>query len=161
LRDVFVGTTVERVVRRSGRPLLVAVDSPKAQYRRTLLALDFDEVSKFAARQALAMGLFDQTSVTVMRAFDKPAAHMMKRAFEPGTEVQRYVKSEERTAIAELASLRDHLELPPTSQLVAAMLGSPAPNHPRGRAWGRQRPDRAWHQSAQRLRTRSHRQRYR
>lgn len=109
MRDVFVGTTVERVVRRSGRPLLVAVDSPKAQYRRTLLALDFDEVSKFAARQALAMGLFDQTSVTVMRAFDKPAAHMMKRAFEPGTEVQRYVKSEERTAIAELASLRDHL----------------------------------------------------
>jgi len=126
LRDVFVGTTVERVVRRSVRPLLVAVDSPKAQHRRTLLAMDFDDASKFAARQALAMGLFDQTSVTVMHAFDAPAAHMMKRAFEPGTEVQRYVDSEERAAMAELASLRDELALPPTSQLVAALVGSPA-----------------------------------
>ena len=60
--DVFVGTTAERVVQRSARPLLVAVEVPSAHHRGTLLALDFDEASKFAARQALAMGVFDHTT---------------------------------------------------------------------------------------------------
>ena len=76
MTDVFVGTTVERVVRRSVRPLLVAVDAPTAHHRGTLLALDFDEASRFAARKALTMGVFDHTSVIVMHAFDAPAAGM-------------------------------------------------------------------------------------
>ena len=46
LRDMFTGTTLERVVRRSPFPLLVAVSAPSAAYERTLLALDFDEASR-------------------------------------------------------------------------------------------------------------------
>lgn len=126
LTDVFVGTTVERVVRRSVRPLLVAVDVPIGHHRGTLLALDFDEASKFAARRALAMGVFDHTSVIVMHAFDAPAAGMMKRAMMSSSEVESYVNDEERTAIGKLANMRDELALPSTSQIVAAMMGSPA-----------------------------------
>lgn len=126
LRDVFVGTTANRVMRRSVRPLLIAVDTPRTHHRHTLLAFDFDDASEFAARQALSMGVFDQTTVVVMHAFDTPGAHMKKRAFEPKIAVDHYVKSVGRSSMAELEALRDELGLPPTSQRVVAMFGSPA-----------------------------------
>ena len=46
LRDVFVGTTAERVIRRTTRPVLVAAETPSAQYRKTLLAMNYVERSK-------------------------------------------------------------------------------------------------------------------
>lgn len=124
--NAFVGTTAERVVRRSDRPLLVAVEVPSAHHRGTLLALDFDEASEFAARRALAMGVFDHTEVVVMHAFEAPAEHLMKRALEPGTEVAEYVRAEGRAARKELQKLLADLELPPTVQTVASIKGSPA-----------------------------------
>lgn len=126
LSDVFVGTTAERVVRRSIRPLLVAIEVPSAHHRSTLLALDFDEASKFAARKALAMGVFDHTEVVVMHAFDAPAEQMMKRALEPSVEVAEYVKAEGKSASKELKKLLAELDLPPTSRTVASIKGSPA-----------------------------------
>jgi nucleotide-binding universal stress UspA family protein len=124
--DVFVGTTAERVVRRSTRPLLVAVDVPSAPYRATLLALDFDDASKFAARRALAMGLFDYTDVVVMHAFDAPAENHLKRALEPSPGVAEYVRSEGRTAREDLKELLTELDLPPSAQTVTSIKGSPA-----------------------------------
>lgn len=126
LSDVFVGTTAERVVRRSTHPLLVAVEVPSAHHRGTLLALDFDEASKSAARRALAMGVFDHTDVTVMHAFDAPAENYMKRALEPSTEIAEYVRAEGRTARKELSQLLRELDLPPSAQTVASIKGSPA-----------------------------------
>ena len=124
--DVFVGTTAERVVRRSIRPLLVAVEVPSAHHRGTLLALDFDEASKFAARKALAMGVFDHTEVVIMHAFDAPAEHLMKRAFEPSADIADYVKAEGISARKDLQDLLAELGLPRTSQTVASIKGSPA-----------------------------------
>jgi nucleotide-binding universal stress UspA family protein len=126
LSDVFVGTTAERVVRRSTRPLLVAVEVPSAHHRGTLLALDFDEASKFAARKALAMGVFDHTEVVVMHAFDAPAENYMKRALEPSVEIAEYVQVEGKAASKELRALLAALELPPSAQTVASIKGSPA-----------------------------------
>lgn len=126
LRDVFVGTTVERVVRRSGRPLLVAVQTPSGNYERTLLALDFDEASKSASRAALAMGIFEHTEVVVMHAFDAPAEGMMRRAMETTEAIDDYVASERSIAVAKLQGLVRELDLPPTGKRVAAINGSPA-----------------------------------
>lgn len=126
LSDVFVGTTAERVVRRSSRPLLVAIETPVAHHRRTLLALDFDQASKNAARKALAMGVFDHTGVVVMHAFDAPGEGMMKRTFQPAPDIAEYVKSEGRAARSELKELLAELDLPPTSETIASINGSPA-----------------------------------
>lgn len=126
LRDVFVGTTAERVVQRSARPLLVAVDAPSAQHRSALLALDFDEGSKAAGREVLALGLFDHTEVIVMHAFDAPAEHLLKRSGEDHEAIARYVEAEGAAAADKLQALRDELGLPPTCQTVVSMKGSPA-----------------------------------
>lgn len=126
LSDVFIGTTAERVVRRSTRPLLVAVDLASAHHRNALLALDFDEASRTAASKALSMGMFDHTEVVVMHAFDAPAEKYMKRAMEPMREIAEYVRSEGRSASGELRNLLQDLDLPPTAQTVSSIKGSPA-----------------------------------
>lgn len=126
LRDVFIGTTVERVVRRSRFPLLVAVQTPSAPYEKTLLALDFDEASKSAGRAALAMGIFEHTEVVVMHAFDTPAEGMMRRSLETPAAVQDYVADERSIAVAKLHGLVRELGLPASYQRVAAINGTPA-----------------------------------
>jgi nucleotide-binding universal stress UspA family protein len=126
MRDVFVGTTVERVVRRSRLPLLVAVQTPSANYARTLLALDFDEASKSAARAALAMGIFERTEVVVMHAFDAPAEGMMRRAMEANEVIEDYVADRRSIALEKLHHFARELDLPPTDKRASAIMGSPA-----------------------------------
>lgn len=53
LRDLFLGTTAEKVVRKADRPVLVVKTAPQAPYRRVLVATDFSA----AARQALLFAL--------------------------------------------------------------------------------------------------------
>ena len=126
LRDVFIGTTVERVVRRSRFPLLVAVQPPSAPYERTLLALDFDEASKSAGRAALAMGIFEHTEVVVMHAFDALAEGMLRRSLETRAAVDDYVAGERSIAVQKLQGLVRELGLPASGQRVAAINGTPA-----------------------------------
>ncbi|HKX93053.1 MAG TPA: universal stress protein [Sphingomicrobium sp.] len=126
LRDIFVGTTAERIVHRSTYPLLIAVEPPSGRHGKTLLAMDFDAGSKSAARKALSLGLFDLTDVTIMHAFDAPAEGMMRRALMEDDEVTQYVASEGATADADLRSLAEELGLPPATLAVVAMKGTPA-----------------------------------
>lgn len=126
MRDVFVGTTAERVTRLTTRPLLVAVETPGPYHRKTLLALDFDEASEAAGRRALEMGIFDRTEVVIMHAFDAPAESMMKRSMQPSGDVSAYVDSERSMANEKLQALLSHLGLPPTCRTVVSIKGSPA-----------------------------------
>ena len=67
----FTGRTVGRVLRASRRPLLVAATPALTSYSRCLLAVDFDEASKSAARAALTLGVFDKMNVTIMHTLDR------------------------------------------------------------------------------------------
>jgi nucleotide-binding universal stress UspA family protein len=53
LKELFVGTTTERVVRHADRPVLVVKQSAKEFYRRVLVAADFSEGAARALRSAL------------------------------------------------------------------------------------------------------------
>lgn len=124
--DIFTGTTVERVLRRCSLPLLIAVDTPSNDHRRTLLAVDFDEASKAAAKAALALGLFDSTDVVVMHAFDAPAGRMMERTLIDQREIDQYRADEKVRATRELHAMLGELGLSPSTTRVVGVLGSPA-----------------------------------
>lgn len=126
ITDILVGTTVERVLRRSLRPLLVAVHAPSAHHARTLLALDFDEASRSAARASLAMGMFDHTTVVLMHAFDTPSKAMMQRAMMERDAIDDYVAQEGRSAHAKLQALVSDLDLPVSHCEVVSVAGTPA-----------------------------------
>lgn len=126
LRDVFTGTTAERMLRQTRRPLLVAIQPPSASYARTLLALDFDTASRVAASAAVSMELFEHTSVVGMHAFHTPARGMMQRAMAMPDAISDYVDSEGREAGKRLGALVAELGLPGMRQRVVAIESSVA-----------------------------------
>lgn len=50
--DMFVGTTIERVIRKGIRPVLMVKDKPRGDYKKVLVGTDFSDGSKQAFRVA-------------------------------------------------------------------------------------------------------------
>ena len=61
--DLFVGTTIERLIRKGVIPVLMVKDKPVGSYQNILSAIDFAPCSRSAMR--LAMGLAPKASFTV------------------------------------------------------------------------------------------------
>jgi nucleotide-binding universal stress UspA family protein len=139
LRDMFVGTTVERVMRHGGRPMLMVKRPPSGPYRRILAAADLDEGSAHALRTAAALGLLDGADVTVLRAFHAPGgdASLVRDAAKQG--VADYLLARTREAEAELARFLAGIGLDGSPPRVMAEEGKPATVIKE--AVGRLRPD--------------------
>lgn len=70
LRDLILGTTAERLLKRSRRPILVVKRPPRESYRHILVPVDFSPHSLVALRCAL--DLSPTADVTVVHAYDPP-----------------------------------------------------------------------------------------
>lgn len=124
--DTFVGTTAERTIRRSRRPVLMANAVPSGGYDRILLALDLDEASRTAAQTALRFGILAGTDVMALHLFTAPAAGMMKRAMENSAAIDHYLKDEEQRAGTEFTAFLAEAGLEGGRQLLRHQEGSPA-----------------------------------
>jgi nucleotide-binding universal stress UspA family protein len=69
LRDVFIGTTVERVIRTGTRPVLMVSTQVQHAYARVLAAVDMSEASARALETGRALGLLDDVDITFVHAF--------------------------------------------------------------------------------------------
>jgi universal stress protein E len=69
LGDVFTGTTVERVMRVGGRPVLMVNRNAKTPYRNPLAAVDLSDASANALRIASNLGLLEAGSAAVVHGF--------------------------------------------------------------------------------------------
>jgi universal stress protein E len=69
LGEVFTGTTVERVMRIGGRPVLMVNADAETPYRNVLAAVDLSDASANAMRTASALGLLDPASAAVVHGF--------------------------------------------------------------------------------------------
>jgi universal stress protein E len=67
LRDIFVGTTIERVIRTGPYPVLMVNDKVKQPYRNALAAIDMSEASANAIRTAQTTGLIGDGGVALVR----------------------------------------------------------------------------------------------
>ncbi|WP_439572034.1 universal stress protein [Phreatobacter sp.] len=72
LRDVFVGTTVERTIRNSETPVIMANAVPAGSYDRVLVATDFSDASLQAGRRAASLGLLASASVAFAHVMEEP-----------------------------------------------------------------------------------------
>lgn len=77
LRDVFVGTTIERVTRTAGRPVLMANGKTEERWKKVFIAIDMSETSAQAARTAHSLGLLDGVDVTFVHAYAPYVRPMM------------------------------------------------------------------------------------
>jgi len=72
LRDAFLGSTAERVVRQARLPVLVVRLAPRGAYRRPALALDLDPAAHEVVRIMLRALPPPRPRVEVIHAFDAP-----------------------------------------------------------------------------------------
>lgn len=126
LLDGFVGTTAERIIRRSQRPVLMANAMPLSLYQRSLLAVDFDDASRTAIDCAQRFGILERTQVTALHLFDAPASGMMKRAMQMPEAIDNYLGSQKSEARNKLDSFLSAIELRSAHRLVEHDRGSAA-----------------------------------
>jgi universal stress protein E len=104
LRDIFVGTTIERVIRTGPYPVLMVNDEVKRPYRNALAAIDMSEASANAIRTAQTTGLIGDGGVTLVHAFVALGKGKMSIAGLDRAAIDEYVVSERQRAIDELAA---------------------------------------------------------
>jgi nucleotide-binding universal stress UspA family protein len=67
-RDLLVGNTADRLIRRCRQPLLIVKNKPVFEYRHILVPVDFSAESRQAAQLALLFG--PQATFTFLHAYD-------------------------------------------------------------------------------------------
>jgi len=94
LSDVFTGTTIERVTRTAGRPVLMANSKMAERWRKVLIATDMSEASAHAARKAHALGLLDGAEITFVHGYAPITRQMMTYAGIPTERVHEEAERE-------------------------------------------------------------------
>ncbi|MGE9763431.1 universal stress protein [Pseudomonas sp. PDM20] len=124
LRDIFVGTTVERVLRAGQLPVLVVNQPAGGQYRDLLIALDTSPASAHAVEVADELGLLEGAVRRGVYAFSPLAKGMMQYSGVSEERIDEFVGSESRQAVDELKKFlhERHLEERIDEQLVAVGL---------------------------------------
>lgn len=72
LKDMMMGTTAQRVVRKSDVPVLVVNMEPTGPYRRPLVAVDLEPASRAACQLTARVIHSPPASVTVIHAYSVP-----------------------------------------------------------------------------------------
>lgn len=104
LLDIFVGTTVERVIRKRSFPVLMVNNEAQRRYEKVVVPLDMSEASADSLRVALSMGLISDRRATLLHAFLPLAKGRMFTAGADQASVDEYVASERRRATEEFAT---------------------------------------------------------
>jgi universal stress protein E len=103
LQDIFIGTTIERVIRLGAYPVLMVNQQPAQQYRTMLAAVDLSEHSAAALRRAMSFGLIGEGSVTLLHAFFPYAKSKMIRSGMSQDGIDEYILSERQLALDDIA----------------------------------------------------------
>lgn len=102
LRDIFVGTTIERVIRTGPFPVLMVNNEAQRRYEKMVAAVDMSEPSANALRIAKAAGLIGEVRATLLHAFLPLAKGKMFVAGADVASINEYVASERLRAMDEL-----------------------------------------------------------
>ena len=111
LRDLAIGSTAERLLRKIRRPMLVVKRKPAGPYRRVLVPVDFSKDSRAAL--ALATKMAPNADLNVVHAFEVPFEATLRFAGVEETEIQRYRSERREQARAELNATLEDLGISP------------------------------------------------
>lgn len=103
LLDIFVGTTIERVIRKGAFPVLMVNNDAQRKYENVVAPVDMSDASANALRVALSTRLMTTDRATLLHAFWPLGKGKMFRAGSAQTSIDSYVESERQRAMDELA----------------------------------------------------------
>jgi universal stress protein E len=102
LRDLFTGTTVERVIRAGRHPVLMVSNEAQHHYERALVPVDMSDASADAIRVGLSAGLLRDDGATLLHAFLPMAKTRLISSGASAAVISDYVEGERDRAMEEL-----------------------------------------------------------
>lgn len=110
IRKMFVGSTVDKVLRMLDRPVLIVKQEPRSFYQHVLVTVDFSAASRLGLE--IARHIAPQAKITVLHAFEAPLEARL-----------RFDEVSEDTILAYRAQLRAQKE-EELRKLVSGLQGS-------------------------------------
>lgn len=106
----LLGSTAERLLRRTLRPVLVVKQSPQAVYKRVLVPLDFSPWSLSALK--LARVLAPQAELVLLHAFEAPFESRLQYAGVEEETIAHYRTVARQEALLQMQAFAAHAGLP-------------------------------------------------
>ena len=126
LRDVFVGTTVERVIRTGSLPVLMVNVEGTAPYQRVVAAVDFSQASLRALRAAHEPGLLRGARLIALHAFVPLAKGAMSYAGVEQEQIRDHVEQSAAAAATRLGATLAGIDLGATPCETRVLEGAPS-----------------------------------
>ena len=104
LLDIFVGTTIERVIRKGSFPVLMVNHEAQRKYENVVAAVDMSDASANAVRAALSTGLISDKGATLLHAFVAVAQGKLSVAGTDQHSIDSYIANERQRALDEVAA---------------------------------------------------------
>lgn len=123
MRHLILGSTAERLIRRSDRPLLVVKQPPHERYRRALVAVDFSRSS--LATLALARAVAPQADLVLLHAYDVPFEEWMRTAEVREHALLHYQGIARQRASVDMRAFLQSSELAPADVPTIILKGDP------------------------------------
>lgn len=111
LKNIFVGTSIERVIRENVAPVLMVNSEATGPYQRALVAVDLSEQSAHALQVARALRILHRAQVVVIHAFDVVAASKLAFAGVAADRIESHRHEAASIARSELVQFLADLEL--------------------------------------------------
>ncbi len=125
LLDIFVGTTIERVIRKGSFPVLMVNHEAQRKYENVLVPIDISDASAKSLRVARSTGLLSDKSTTLLHAYFSPTKGKIFADELDQTRIDSYVASERQRAMDELAAFLVANDLQPKGWSVRVEEGGP------------------------------------
>jgi nucleotide-binding universal stress UspA family protein len=103
LRDLILGTTAERLLRKCKRPVLVTKHPPDAAYGRVIVPVDFSPSSATALK--MAMQIAPDAGITIVHAFRVPLEGRLRIAGASDEAIHTYCEEERQEAVNKIRDL--------------------------------------------------------
>lgn len=124
MRHMLLGSTAERMVSKTTRPMLVVKQAPHEPYKTVLVPVDFSAHSLRSIRiaQAVAPG----ASLALLHAYDVPYEGMMEYAGVQADQIQHYRSKARQEALESMQALCEVAGLDPVFTPTVVMHGDPS-----------------------------------
>lgn len=124
LGHLLLGTTAERLLRRTLRPVLMVRQTPHESYRRVLVPVDFSPWSVPAVR--LARALAPRAELVLLHAFEAPFESKLRFAGVDEADIDRYRATASQEALEALRTTAREAGLAPGDAVLGVHHGGPA-----------------------------------
>ncbi|PKO89729.1 MAG: universal stress protein [Betaproteobacteria bacterium HGW-Betaproteobacteria-12] len=124
LRQLMLGSTASRLLRKTRRPVLVVKQPPHESYQRALVAIDFSPASLAALR--LVRHLAPGATLVLLHAVELPFEGKMQYANVDDEIIRRYRQEAQQEAVRKLRELAAGEQLPLPATRLLALPGKPA-----------------------------------